>query len=202
MKKLFLFLVFGAFLSSCQETETPARNTTLTEAELETLLFTREEEKLAHDVYLYAFQKYGTLIFQNIATSETSHTQSILNTMAKYNVPDPLNGSTVQGQFSDPVILQLYQDLTAQVDVSLVSAMEVGLFIEDLDIYDLDQALLETQKTDLIAVYQNLRCGSTNHMRSFENLASSLGVTYSPEFITLEEYTEIINSSAVKCGFN
>lgn len=202
MKKLFLFLVFGAFLSSCQETETPARNTTLTEAELETLLFTREEEKLAHDVYLYAFQKYGTPIFQNIATSETSHTQSILNTMAKYNVPDPLNGSTVQGQFSDPVILQLYQDLTAQVDVSLVSAMEVGLFIEDLDIYDLDQALLETQKTDLIAVYQNLRCGSTNHMRSFENLASSLGVTYSPEFITLEEYTEIINSSAVKCGFN
>lgn len=201
MKKLFLFLVFGAFLSSCQETETPARNTTLTEAELETLLFTREEEKLAHDVYLYAFQKYGTPIFQNIATSETSHTQSILNTMAKYNVPDPLNGSTVQGQFSDLIILQLYQDLTAQVDVSLASGMEVGLFIEDLDIYDLDQALLETQKTELIAVYQNLRCGSTNHMRSFENLASSLGVTYSPEFITLEEYTEIINSSAVKCGF-
>lgn len=202
MKKLIFLFAFSSFLSSCQETEAPTPVTALTAAELETLLFTREEEKLAHDVYLYAFQKYGTPIFQNIANSETSHMQSILNTMVKYNIPDPLNGSTVQGQFSDPVLSQLYQDLTARVDISLASAMEVGLFIEDLDIYDLDQAIAETLKTDLISVYQNLRCGSTNHMRSFENQASGLGVNYIPEFISQEEYTEIINSNSLKCGVN
>lgn len=202
MKKLLLLFAFSAFLSSCQETEAPTPVTTLTEAELETLLFTREEEKLAQDVYRYAFQKYGTAIFQNIASSETSHAQAILTIMNKYNVLDPLNGSTVQGQFSNPILSQLYQDLTARVDISLASAMEVGLFIEDLDIFDLDQAIAETLKTDLIAVYQNLRCGSTNHMRSFENQASGLGVNYIPEFITLNDYTGIINSSAVKCGIN
>ena len=202
MKKLLILLAFSAFLGSCQESEEPQNTTTLTDAELETLLFTREEEKLAHDVYLYAFQKYGTFIFQNIGNSESSHIQSVLNLMLKYGISDPLNGSTVQGQFTDPVIIQLYQDLTARVDISLASAMEVGLYIEDLDIYDLDLAMAETQKADIINVYQSLRCGSTNHMRSFENQATGLGVSYTPEFITLDLFNEIINSSIVKCGSN
>ncbi len=202
MKKLLVLLAFSTFLGSCQESEEPQNTTILTDAELETLLFTREEEKMAHDVYGYAHQKYGTSIFQNIANSETSHTQAVLNIMLKYRVSDPLNGSTVQGQFSNPTIIQLYKDLTARVDISLASAMEVGLFIEDLDIYDLDQALDETRKADIINVYQSLRCGSTNHLRSFENQATGLGITYTPEFITNEEYNKIINRDPVKCSLN
>jgi len=53
----------------CQEEINPAVKTGLSEAELSDLLFTREEEKLAHDVYTYAFEKYGVSIFQNISRS-------------------------------------------------------------------------------------------------------------------------------------
>ncbi len=42
------------------------------------LLHLREEEKLARDVYLYAFDKYGLKIFQNISSSEQRHADKIL----------------------------------------------------------------------------------------------------------------------------
>ena len=45
-------------------------NTVLTENERNDLLYLREEEKLARDVYLNSFNKYGLKIFSNIASSE------------------------------------------------------------------------------------------------------------------------------------
>lgn len=58
MKRLFLPVSLAVFLlSSCQEELSPVPDNTLSQNELETLLFTREEEKLAHDVYTYAFDK-------------------------------------------------------------------------------------------------------------------------------------------------
>jgi len=42
-------------------------DTALTEAEIEGLLFMREEEKLAGDVYRYLYEQWGSPVFSNIA---------------------------------------------------------------------------------------------------------------------------------------
>ncbi|MDI1324652.1 MAG: DUF2202 domain-containing protein [Algoriphagus sp.] len=200
MKSFLAILILGFSLMSCQETEDPIVVNQLSSAELETLLFTREEEKLAHDVYTYAFEKYGTFIFQNIGNSETQHVNSVLAAMNSFDVADPLMGSTAPGIFTIPALSNLYQTLITRVNISQKEALLVGLYIEDLDINDLNNALAETQIPQLIRVYENLKCGSNNHMRSFENLASTLGVTYDPEFISLELYNSIINSPLTTCG--
>ncbi len=51
---------------------------TLTLQEQQDLLFLREEEKLARDVYLYSFDLYGDVIFNNIASSEQQHMDQVL----------------------------------------------------------------------------------------------------------------------------
>jgi len=51
----------------------------LTEVEIEGLLFMREEEKLAGDVYRYFYDLWGNNIFQNIARSEDTHTNAVLD---------------------------------------------------------------------------------------------------------------------------
>jgi hypothetical protein len=38
----------------------------------------REEEKLAHDVYMTLYEKWGQQIFKNIAASEETHTNAVL----------------------------------------------------------------------------------------------------------------------------
>lgn len=73
-----IVLVLGAtayVTPTLAQTSTPnassiATNNILNAAEIEGLLFMREEEKLAHDVYLALYAKWGLPIFQNIAQSE------------------------------------------------------------------------------------------------------------------------------------
>ncbi|NVJ84734.1 MAG: DUF2202 domain-containing protein [Algoriphagus sp.] len=203
MKKLLIpFLILLVSLSGCQESETPSTNPVLNDAELASLLFTREEEKLAHDVYLYAFQVHGLQVFQNIANSESQHVTSVLNLMNSYSVADPLSGSTVLGQFTDPNLLQLYEELIARVDQSLEEAILVGLLIEDMDILDLEMAMAETKQSAIINVYSQLQCGSENHMRSFYNQASLLELDYTPTYISQTEFDTIINSARTSCQSN
>ncbi len=203
MKKLLLPVSLSLLLlGSCQEESSPDPVTSLSESELKTLLFTREEEKLAHDVYLYAFEKYGLAIFQNIAKSESQHISSILALMNTYKITDPLNGNNSLGLFFDPVIKDLYVELTSRVDLSLHEAIKVGLLIEDMDIYDLDKGIAETSRLDIINVYSKLKCGSENHLRSFYNQAQLIGVSYTPAYITQVYFDLIINSPKTTCQPN
>jgi hypothetical protein len=57
--------------------------------EEESLLFMREEEKLARDVYLYLYDIWEDQIFLNISNSEQQHTDAVLGLIKKYNLPDP-----------------------------------------------------------------------------------------------------------------
>ncbi len=76
----------------------------------------------------------------------------------------------------------------------------VGATIEDLDIKDLQEAAVQTDKQDIIAVYANLERGSRNHMRSFTKNITRLGGTYTPEYISQSEYDAIISSENERGG--
>ena len=50
----------------------------LNQAELASLAFMREEEKLARDVYTNLYAKWGVSIFNNISKSEQTHMDAVL----------------------------------------------------------------------------------------------------------------------------
>lgn len=200
MKRLIGFFLLLLSFSSCQEDEKPLSPPSLSVDNQKTILYMREEEKLAHDIYINAFNNYGILAFQNIATSESQHVQAVLNLMNTYQISDPLNGTTTLGEFTIPEIKELYIQLLAKVNESKSQALLVGLLIEDLDIYDLDNALSETENKTVISVYENLKCGSMNHMRSFESLATLSNLSYSPIYISQIDYETIISSPNTTCN--
>lgn len=106
MKYLILPSLMALVLMSCSMTNTKKPVTTLTPAEAEytvnaadmvsptladtlatgdiseqekgSLIWMREEEKLAYDVYMALYQKWGLQIFSNIAASESTHTEAVL----------------------------------------------------------------------------------------------------------------------------
>ena len=87
-------------------------------------------------------------------------------------VPDPAAGKA-QGEFTNPVLQNLYHDLIAQGSASPVEALNAGVLVEETDIADLNKALATTQKNDIRTVYNNLLQGSMNHLNAFQsNLAS------------------------------
>ncbi|MFK5878738.1 MAG: DUF2202 domain-containing protein [Flavobacteriaceae bacterium] len=200
MRNISLIIVLVSMIfSSCSSNDNNEgfESLTLTQEEINDLSFLREEEKLARDVYIYAYNKYQLIIFNSISNSEQSHMNSVLNLMNTYDIPD--SASSEIGVFNNSELQEIYYSLIALVDISSVDALTVGAIIEDLDINDIDHFINNTTKQDLLDVYDNLTCGSKNHIRSYTNQLEINGVTYAPQYISIEYYTEILSESIVGC---
>ena len=169
--------------------------TDLSLEEEQSLIFMREEEKLARDVYLFLYDIWDQNIFLNIAESEQSHTDAVLALIEKYSLPDPAVGNA-PGEFQDQNLQGLYDILIARGQASLIDALIVGALIEDLDINDLNLQLQITDNADVILVYNSLLEGSKNHLRAFISQLTALGFEYVPEYISQELFDAIINSPA------
>lgn len=163
--------------------------------EAASLQWMREEEKLARDVYLGLGRRWGTPIFQNIASSEQRHMDSVGALLVSYGVVDPSAGRG-EGDFSDAQLQGLFTQLMAQGERSLMDALIVGATIEDLDIADLTRLSGQTSQPDILSAYGNLTRGSRNHLRSFTGQLAAQGGSYAPQFIDLATYEAIISSSS------
>jgi len=166
----------------------------LTQEEKDGLLYMVGEEKLAHDVYVKLYEKWGLQIFNNIAQAETTHVNSVRLLLEKYNITDPTQNEPV-GVFTNPDIQALYNQLVEMGSKSVVDALKVGALIEETDIIDLQEAIDNTNKLDIIATYENLMKGSRNHLRAFVKTLANYGVTYEPQLLSKEEYEAIIGSA-------
>lgn len=171
-----------------------ANTGTITEVEKISLIKMREEEKLARDVYTMLWEKRGNQIFTNIAQSEQTHTDAIKDLLVMYNIDDPVKNDDIW-VFTSKDMGLLYVQLLTKGNQTLGDALAVWATIEDLDIKDLNELLKETTNENIIAVYNNLNKGSRNHMRAFvKNIKKNNG-TYTPQYISLDEYNAIISAS-------
>jgi hypothetical protein len=172
----------------------------LTAEEIAGVQFMREEEKLAHDVYVALYEMWGVNVFDNIARSEQTHTDAVLRLLDKYGLADPAAGQPA-GIFTDPALQALYDDLMARGAVSAQAALEVGALIEDVDIADLMARAANTDNEDIALLYASLQRGSENHLRAFTGLLSNrYGVEYTPLYIDQALYDEILSGSAGSAG--
>jgi len=156
-----------------------------------TLLWMREEEKLARDVYLAMDDRWNKRVFRNIASSEQQHMDALLRQINSFNLVDPVVPE--RGVFYSDELQNLYAELVEKGQQSYVDALEVGATIEDLDIDDLMKAIDATDNLALKMTYQSLLEGSKNHLRSFIGLLQQRGVSYAPQFISQELFDAIID---------
>lgn len=192
------FLMSGAVMAAGEgkgKNASPAPElTTLDQQEIADLVHLREEEKLARDVYNELYSEWGQWIFDNIAQSEQQHMDAVKALLEKYGIEDPVDPD-VSGEFKNDELQGLYDDLVSRGSNSKEQALLVGATIEDMDIYDIQTMLNNTDNPDLENVYQNLMKGSRNHLRSFTTLLLDLfGITYENQFISDAELEAIITS--------
>ena len=176
-----------------------ASNQPLTAAEKEHLLGMREEEKLAHDVYVTLGKKWDVQVFKNIPFAEARHMDAIAQLLKRYNLSDPVT-STKVGEFHDPKFTALYQQLVATGSQSQTAAYQVGCLIEELDIADLQAAEKATDHADIQFVYENLERGSRNHLRAFASMLKIAGGTYQAKHLPQSEFDKIAQGNMERGG--
>jgi len=162
-------------------------------AEEEGLLKLREEEKLAHDVYVTLADQWGEAIFTNIAAAESRHMEAVGQLIEKYGLDDPVKTTEV-GEFTDPAFAAIYTDLVAAGSVSVLEAYKVGATIEEMDILDLQHVVAETTHEDIQRVYENLMRGSRNHLRAFAAQIDAEGGSYEDQYLSQEAFDAIADS--------
>ena len=167
----------------------------LTAQEAQDLQFMREEEKLAHDLYIKLYEIWGVPVFNNIANSEATHTEAVRQLLEHFGIEDPAQ-TNISGLFQDETLQDLYDQLLSRGSQSLEEALLVGALVEEVDIQDLEDRLDQTDEPLIENVYANLMAGSRNHLRSFvAQYQSRSGLTYSSQFMDELQVQEILASS-------
>ena len=169
----------------------------LTQEERAGMVLMREEEKLAHDVYYSLFQKWGLKPFSNIQNSESRHMLAMKYMLDRYQITDPIQNNTV-GVFQSVELQKLYKDLVTKGLSSRENAVQTGLLIEEMDIADLQKLMNQTDNEDLRIVYANLLRGSRNHLRAFSRLMSRSSGSYTPQYLSQEEFDKIASGKQEK----
>lgn len=198
------FILLGVLTMSCQKQNMHSGNSmqeqiaslpkeAINIEERNGLILMREEEKMAHDVYSFLYDKWNIMIFNNIASSEQTHTDAVLKLLDKYDIDDPASGKNI-GVFNDTSLQRMYNQLLINGNYSLLSALTVGATIEDLDIYDLEKLILKADNQDIAFVYNNLLKASRNHMRAFYSQIVNNGGTYRAKYISQQQLEDIVNS--------
>ena len=174
-------------------TDPASISSSLTDEEIAGLMWMREEEQLAHDVYVVLGELWNLRIFDNISSAETTHIEAVSGLLDVYGLDDPAAGNET-GTFTDPALQRLYDQLVEDGSRSLEAALEVGALIEELDIVDLVVRAAATDNPEISAVYANLERGSRNHLRAFVSQLDSRGVTYTPTQLDPATFDAIVSS--------
>jgi len=212
-----LISTLGGVVSNALGDNNPS-NTKLDAIEASHLTFMREEEKLARDVYLTLAGLYPDQgVFDRIATtSEQTHTDTMRDKLAQYNLPDP-NPTTNNlpdsiGVFTGEewgwYFTEKFGALTSKGSLSELDALYVGAFIEELDMHDIAVCpdvmvkagypqpcgLGYTDESGLINAYSSLIDGSENHLRAYVGqIEAVIGAgNYVAQYLTQAEVDAIL----------
>ncbi len=186
-------IVLGTtFLATAQASLSPTEDKDLT--------FMIQEEKLAHDIYIKFGEKYSRMPFMNIPKSEQRHMDAISDLLTNFSLVNPNEGKKI-GEFEDQDLQKLYNDLLNQGLANELAAFSVSALIEEKDIEDLHQVMKRTQNSNVISIYENLDCGSRNHLRAFSKFVYRLsGKPYKAQLLPQKEVDQIIESPKEQCG--
>lgn len=149
----------------------PAR--AITPLDASNILFIKQEEKLARDVYLALYERWGQNTFRNIGQqSEQQHMNAVDGLIALYSLTDTTPAA--RGVFTIPELQALHDELLAKGNRSLIDALLVGILIEEVDIRDLQAALDATREAQIKTVFTSLQNGSRNHLAAFSKVLAPL----------------------------
>lgn len=175
------------------------QNTLLTKNENEAILYMREEEKLARDVYDSMYVKWGGNPFGNIRYSEQVHMDKMKMLITTYSLQDPVvTTKNSHGMFINPTLQKYYNELAATGSQSLTAALKVGAKIEELDIVDLEERIKQTQNENVINSFEFLKRASHNHLRAFVRRLKMEGVNYEPVILNKVSFNIIIKAEKAK----
>ena len=176
-----------------------AGDAVLSQGEIDSLLFIREEEKVARDSYMVLENLWGLVIFANISESEQAHMDAVEVLVDCYGLTDPVIDEV--GTFANSALQDLFDYLMTEGGKSATDGLYVGALIEETDIVDIQASIDVTSHENIGSTYESIMCGSRNHLRAFIRKIESNGGSYTPQVLEPDVFWAIAYSPVEQdCG--
>ena len=156
--------------------------TALSSAEVATLIYLREEGKLARDIFVSMYRNWGSETFSNSAFSKQIHMDAMKEMLDAYKLPDPIQSHA--GVFINPDLKARYDQLLTSGLRSYIDSLYVGATIEENNSLTIRGAIKESTHTDLTKSYRALLDESKKNLDVYIKLLASKGVGYTPRFVS------------------
>jgi hypothetical protein len=163
----------------------------LPETEINGIKHIYEVEKVARDVYKNFYDKWATPVQSVVSGSEQNHMDIMKVIIDKYKLGDPAKGNGY-GKFSTSELQALYNDLLGRGSSSEINALSTSAAIEEFDILEIRKNVTNGNSDEVVSAYQQLMTGSENHLRIFAAKLKEKAVEYKPQYLTQQEYNQII----------
>ena len=176
-----------------QKTFTALPKATLNASETSDIIYLQEAEKLDQDLNAALYGMHNDLpVFLHIANAAKISMTADNVILQRYQIPNPENEAS--GKFTNPTLQQIYTNGVNSGLSSAVDALKSSAKFEDMHIADLSGAIARTDNIDLQLIYRQQLALSRNNLRALSQWMSAFGATYTPTYITLDSYNQIISS--------
>lgn len=161
--------------------------------EIEFLFAIREDEKVARDLYTSFSALYPASVqIAKIKTAEDSHIACIEAVLDYYEISYP--AMTATGVFEDAERQALYNDLVDK-SATLLETFGTMAVIEEETVLAYKSVQSEITNENISLVVANMIKASSNHLKAAVRQITALGGSYTPSYLSAEEFDAIINSS-------
>lgn len=176
----------------CMSADCPLNSVTLTAPTTlaaADLVFGVEEERVAHDLYVAAFERWNLGVFDRISAAETQHEAAFVLLAASVKVALP---PAVRGVYATAELQSMYQQLLALVSESAPAALRAGALVEETDIVELRRMIATVQDDRTREVLAHLEAASGRHLRAFVRNLERSGESYQPQVLSASDFTAVI----------
>jgi hypothetical protein len=167
----------------------------LTLADRETVLFVREQEKLARDVYAALSQTWRLDVFNTMIGSEEIHSDTLRTLLARHKLSDP-SLRLAPGEFTQSDLKLLHDRLIARGKLSPLEALKACASIEEMEITGIGERLALAQAEDIQRTLEIIVQSDRHHLRSLVDAMRKLGHEYVPSRLSRDELSTILRASS------
>ena len=161
-----------------------------TDAEKASLIYAREEQKVARDLYQQLGEKWLSPVLASNAQAEQKHFDAVKTLLDRFGMTDPARPAA--GQFTDPVLQKMYASLLERGGRSLVEAFNAAAYMEEAEIGDTGKFVEYANRLDIIRGLGTVYAEDRSHLRAYVAELKKLGVDYQPQLLSRSDFDNLM----------
>lgn len=150
-----------------------------------------QEEKMAFDLYGEFYERWSLNVFNTIQQREAKHVWCVERIMDNYGYKYRTNTNT--GLYQDKEIQKLYDELTVKGCISDLAALEAAAYIKEKHIAQLRERIRYQEDGYVVKVIFLMESAAQSHLKAFVKSIRLSGSDYSPQFLTEDEFCNIMD---------